>query len=228
MIGDAEWQAINLSLRLALCTTLVLLIIAVPLGWWLSQTKSSLKVIIEAIVTLPLVLPPTVLGFYLLILFAPQSPFGGWWLSLTGKPLVFDFYGLLMGSVLYSLPFVVQPIRDGFMAVRQEWLDVCHVMGASQWQRFRYLLLPLNKQAMLTAAIMGFAHTMGEFGVVLLIGGNIPGETRVISIALYDLIETMQYEQANWLAGGLLVMSFAVLALVSLLQKSHARAYLKG
>jgi len=213
------WLAVWLSVKLATSATLILLIFGLPIAWWLSQTRSPIKSIVEALITLPLILPPTVLGFYLLVVFSPSHVVGGMWQSLFDTTLVFSFYGLLIGSIIYSLPFVVQPIRDGFNKLDHELIDVAETMGANIWQKFRYVILPSSKQAIITGCILGFAHTLGEFGVVLLIGGNIPGETRVLSIALYDLIESMQMDEANQVAGGLLVFSFLVLFLVSYLQK---------
>jgi molybdate transport system permease protein len=213
------WLAVWLSIKLATSSTLILLIGGLPIAWWLSQTRSPIKSVVEALITLPLILPPTVLGFYLLVVFSPSHIVGGMWESLFDSTLVFSFYGLLIGSIIYSLPFVVQPIRDGFNRLDFELIDVAETMGANIWQKFRYVILPSSKQAIITGCILGFAHTLGEFGVVLLIGGNIPGETRVLSIALYDLIESMQMDTANQVAGGLLGFSFLVLFLVSYLQK---------
>ncbi len=219
MTDNGIWLAVWLSVKLATSATLILLIFGLPIAWWLSQTRSPIKSIVEALITLPLILPPTVLGFYLLVVFSPSHVVGGMWQSLFDTTLVFSFYGLLIGSIIYSLPFVVQPIRDGFNKLDHELIDVAETMGANIWQKFRYVILPSSKQAIITGCILGFAHTLGEFGVVLLIGGNIPGETRVLSIALYDLIESMQMDEANQVAGGLLVFSFLVLFLVSYLQK---------
>ena len=219
MTDNGIWLAVWLSVKLATSATLILLIFGLPIAWWLSQTRSRIKSVVEALITLPLILPPTVLGFYLLVVFSPSHVVGGMWQSLFDTTLVFSFYGLLIGSIIYSLPFVVQPIRDGFNKLDHELIDVAETMGANIWQKFRYVILPSSKQAIITGCILGFAHTLGEFGVVLLIGGNIPGETRVLSIALYDLIESMQMDEANQVAGGLLVFSFLVLFLVSYLQK---------
>lgn len=219
MYDNPIWQAVWLTTKLATLSTLILLILGLPLAWWLSHTRSYLKPVVDAVITLPLILPPTVLGFYLLVIFSPKHKIGGLWLDIFDSTLVFSFYGLLIGSALYSLPFVVQPIRDAFRKIDQDLLDVSRTMGASKSQVFRFVILPLSKQGITTGCILGFAHTIGEFGVVLLIGGNIPGETRVLSIALYDLIETMQMELANQVAGGLLGFSFTVLLLVSYLQR---------
>lgn len=214
-----EWQAIFLTLKLAFVSTALLLIIGIPLAWWLSQTHSKWKIIIESVITLPLILPPTVLGYYLLVAFSPEAVVGGLWGTLFDSSLVFSFTGLVIGSMLYSLPFVVQPIRDGFKNIDPELLDVAQTMGASFGQRFKLIVLPLTRPMLITGAVLGFAHTMGEFGVVLLIGGNIPGETRVVSIALFDYVESLQMQQANALAGLLLVFSFVVLLGVNYFNK---------
>jgi molybdate transport system permease protein len=219
MSDNGIWLAVWLSVKLATSATLILLICGLPIAWWLSQTRSPIKSVVEALITLPLILPPTVLGFYLLVAFSPSHVVGSMWQSMFDSTLVFSFYGLLIGSVIYSMPFVIQPIRDGFNKLDNELIDVAETMGANIWQKFRFVILPSSKQAIITGCILGFTHTLGEFGVVLLIGGNIPGETRVLSIALYDLIESMQMETANQVAGGLLGVSFLALFLVSYLQK---------
>ena len=214
-------SAIWLSIKLAALTTLFLLLISLPLGWWLAKTRSRLKSVIDALVTLPLILPPTVLGYYLLVAFSPQHLLGKWWERLFNQTLVFSFSGLLIASIIYSLPFVVQPIRDGFNMLNDDLLDAAKCAGANRWQQFKDVILPLTRQSILTASIMGFAHTIGEFGVVLLIGGNIPDETKVLSIALYDYIETSQLGKANAMALGLLVFSFTVLFSISYLNNKH-------
>jgi molybdate transport system permease protein len=216
-------SAIWLSVKLATLTTLVLLIISLPLGWWLARTKSTLKPALDALVTLPLILPPTVLGYYLLVAFSPNNTLGRVWESLFDQNLVFSFSGLLIASIIYSLPFVVQPIRDGFRMLDDDLLDAAKCAGANSWQQFKDVVFPLTRQSILTACIMGFAHTVGEFGVVLLIGGNIPDETRVLSIALYDFIETSQMDRANAMALGMLVFSFLTLFTLSYL--NHQRRY---
>jgi molybdate transport system permease protein len=216
-------SAIWLSVKLATLTTLVLLIICLPLGWWLARTKSTLKPALDALVTLPLILPPTVLGYYLLVAFSPNNTLGRVWESLFDQNLVFSFSGLLIASIIYSLPFVVQPIRDGFRMLDDDLLDAAKCAGANSWQQFKDVVFPLTRQSILTACIMGFAHTVGEFGVVLLIGGNIPDETRVLSIALYDFIETSQMDRANAMALGMLVFSFLTLFTLSYL--NHQRRY---
>lgn len=214
-----EWQAIALTLKLALVSTSLLLVVGIPLAWWLSQTQSKFKSAIEALITLPLILPPTVLGYYLLVAFSSDGILGSLWGTLFGSSLVFSFSGLVLGSMLYSLPFVVQPIRDGFKNVDKNLLDIARTMGASSWQRFWLVSVPLARPMMITGAVLGFAHTIGEFGVVLLIGGNIPGETRVVSIALFDYVESLQMQEANVLAGILLVFSFVVLLGVNMLSR---------
>ncbi len=218
-VSGEIWLATLLTLKLASTTTLVLLVISIPLGWWLSQSKNRIKPIIEACVTLPLILPPTVLGFYLLVLFSPQHLLGGAWVTAFDTTLVFSFYGLLLGSIVYSLPFMVQPIRDAFLKVDRDLLDASHTLGASKAITFWRIILPLSKHGITTGCILAFAHTVGEFGVVLLIGGNIESETRVLSILLYDLIETNQMEAANNVALVLVGFAFVVLLSLSMMRR---------
>jgi len=213
-MSDHDWLAIFLTLRLAGLTTLILLVIATPLAWWMANTTWRGKPVIEALVALPLVLPPTVLGFYLLIAFAPSSPIAQFWLSLTGENLAFSFSALVIASVLYSLPFVVQPLQSGFQQVPKALLETAASLGAARLDRFISIVVPLCRSNFLVAITLGFAHTVGEFGVVLMIGGNIPGRTQVLSIALYDRVESLQYGAAHWLAGGLIAFSFIVLCWV--------------
>jgi len=210
-MSHQDWLAILLTLKLAGLTTLILLLIATPLAWWLANTQWRSKPLIEALVALPLVLPPTVLGFYLLIAFAPNSPIAQFWFKLTGSTLAFSFSALVIASVLYSLPFVVQPLQSGFQQVPKALLETAASLGASRLDRFASVVLPLCRSNFLVATTLGFAHTVGEFGVVLMIGGNIPGRTQVLSIALYDRVESLQYSAAHWLAGGLIGFSFIVL-----------------
>lgn len=200
-------------------TTAVLLVVGTPLAWWLAGTRSRFKPVIEAVTALPLVLPPTVLGFYLLITFSPASPLGGAWLSLTGSTLTFSFTGLVLASVLYSLPFMVQPLQSAFEAVGRGPLEAAATLGARPLDRFFSVAAPLAKRGFITAAILTFAHTIGEFGVVLMVGGNIPGQTKVISIAIYEHVETLNYAQAHMLSAGLLVFSFIVLLAVYLVNR---------
>ena len=211
---SAELAPLWLSLRLAFFTTLVLLLLATPLAWWLAMTRSRVKPVIEAVTALPLVLPPTVLGFYLLILFSPNSVLGGFFVSLTGQSLTFSFTGLVVASVIYSLPFMVQPLQSAFEGVGRGPLEVAASLGASPIDRFFSVASPLALRGYITGLVLSFAHTLGEFGVVLMVGGNIPGRTKVISIAIYENVETLEYAQAHWLSATLMGFSFAVLLLV--------------
>lgn len=208
---NAEWQAVWLTLKLASTTTLILLIIGTPIAWWLARSRHWLKQPVAAVVALPLVLPPTVLGFYLLILLGPQGPVGRFTESLGLGTLPFTFEGLVVASVLYSLPFTVQPLQNTFETVSGRLLEVASTLRASPLDRFFSVVIPLARSGFLTAAVLSFAHTIGEFGVVLMIGGNIPGETKVLSVAIYDHVETLQYDKAHWLAAGMLAFSFTVL-----------------
>ncbi|MET4693946.1 molybdate ABC transporter permease subunit [Endozoicomonas lisbonensis] len=210
MLSAAVW----LTIKLALITTLILMVIGTPLAWKLATMRSRLRPVIEALVGLPLVLPPTVLGFYLLLAFSPNNALGQFWLDLTGSTLAFSFSGLVVASVLYSLPFVVQPLQRSFEQLDHGLLEAAAMLGARRLDRFINIVLPNTQRALLLAACMGFAHTIGEFGVVLMIGGNIPGETQVLSIALFDAVETQQFETAHTIAGGLL--AFAMVLLVVL------------
>lgn len=190
------------------------------MAWYLAKMRSRFKVIIEAIVALPLVLPPTVLGFYLLLAFSPQALPGQFWQSLTGTQLAFSFSAIVIGSVLYSLPFVVQPLQKAFEQLGDQYLEAASVLGASSFDRFINIVFPLTRASFITAATLGFAHTVGEFGVVLMIGGNIPGETRVLSIALFDHVEAFDYASAHILSGGLLIASMVLLSFVYLLSRA--------
>jgi len=206
--------ALWITLKLALLTTILLLIIGTPLAWWLSRTGSRIKSIVEAIVALPLVLPPTVLGFYLLIMLGSNGPIGQLMHAMGAQPLAFTFTGLVVGSVFYSLPFVVQPLQTAFAAIGRAPLEVAATLRATPLDSFFSVVVPMARPGFLTACVLGFAHTIGEFGVVLMIGGNIPGETQVLSIAMYDHVEALEYTQAHWLAGGLLLASFLMLLTV--------------
>jgi len=203
--------AIRLTLELASLTTLLLLLIGTPIAWWLARTRSRLKGPVGAIVALPLVLPPTVLGFYLLVTMGPHGPVGQFTQSLGLGTLPFTFAGLVVGSVFYSMPFVVQPLQNAFEAIGERPLEVAATLRAGPWDTFFSVVLPLAKPGFVTASILGFAHTVGEFGVVLMIGGNIPGVTRTVSVQIFDHVEAMEYAQAHWLAGGMVVFSFFVL-----------------
>ena len=211
---DNDLVALAITLKLASLATFILLLLGTPLAWWLSRTQCRLKVIAEALVAMPLVLPPTVLGFYLLILLGPHGAVGQMMEAVGAQPLAFTFAGLVVGSVIYSLPFVVQPLQAAFTAVGRRPLEVAATLRASPLDRFLSVALPLAWPGFLTAAVLGFAHTVGEFGVVLMIGGNIPGETQVLSIAIYDHVEALEYGRAHLLAGALLGMSFVLLLLV--------------
>jgi len=211
------WPAIWLTLKLAAVTTVILMIIAVPLGWWLATTKAKTRPLFEAITALPLVLPPTVLGFYLLVLMRPDAPLGGLWVTATGSTLAFSFSGLVLASVVYSLPFAVQPMQTAFAAVPQSALDAARTLGASSRDALFTVALPLARRGFLTGMVLSFAHTVGEFGVVLMVGGNIPGKTRVISIEIFNAVETLDYATAHVLSAWLLMASLGVLTLVYVL-----------
>lgn len=208
---SVDTAAIWLTLKLASLTTLLLLLFGTPIAWWLARTRSRLKGPIGAVVALPLVLPPSVLGFYLLIAMGPHGFFGQLTQSLGLGTLPFTFAGLVVASVFYSLPFVVQPLQNAFEAIGERPLEVAATLRAGPWDTFFSVVLPLARPGFVTAAILGFAHTVGEFGVVLMIGGNIPERTRVVSVQIYDHVEAMDYAQAHWLAGGMLAFSFLVL-----------------
>ena len=205
------WDAIALTLKLAGCTTLLLLLLGTPLAWWLARTRSWLKGPLGALVALPVVLPPTVLGFYLLVAMGPQGPVGQATQALGLGLLPFTFAGLVVGSVFYSLPFVVQPLQNAFEAIGERPLEAAATLRASPLDTFFSVVLPLARPGYLTATVMGFAHTVGEFGVVLMIGGNIPDKTRVLSVQIYDHVEALEYTQAHWLAAGMVLFSFVVL-----------------
>ncbi|MGJ0483649.1 MAG: molybdate ABC transporter permease subunit [Methylomicrobium sp.] len=211
MLSDDDISALWLTFEVASLTTLILLMIGTPLAWWLARTESRWKGVCNALVALPLVLPPTVLGFYLLVLIGPNGPLGGLTMALGLGTLPFTFGGLVVASVLYSLPFVVQPLQTAFTAIGRQPLEAAATLRAGPWDTFFSVVIPLAKPGFWAATILGFAHTVGEFGVVLMIGGNIPGKTRVVSVQIYNHVEALEYGQAHWLAGGLLVFSFAVL-----------------
>ena len=200
-----------LSVQLATVTMLLLLVIATPLGWWLARTRSPARPVIQSIVALPIVLPPTVMGFYLLVLLGPAGAIGAWWFELTGSALTFSFTGLVIASCIYSLPFAVQPIMSAFESVRQSDLEAAWTLGASRRDAFFSVALPQSMRGYLNAAVLSFAHTLGEFGVVLMVGGNIPGETRVIAIDIYDQVESLNYAAAHQLSAILLLFAFAVM-----------------
>lgn len=210
-LNRADFEAIWLTIQLASLTTLLLLVIGTPIAWWLARSRSRLKGPVGAIIALPLVLPPTVIGFYLLVAMGPNGYVGHATQALGWGVLPFTFAGLVVGSVLYSMPFVVQPLQNAFEAIGDRPLEAAATLRASPWDCFFSVVLPLARPGIITATILGFAHTVGEFGVVLMIGGNIPNRTRVVSVQIFDHVEALEYPQAHWLAGGMVVFSFLVL-----------------
>jgi molybdate transport system permease protein len=210
------WESLWLTLQLAFIVMILLLLVSVPLAYGLSRRS---MIIVETLVSLPIVLPPTVIGFYLLMLFSPQRPFGAFWLKLSGQTLTFSFEGLVIGSVVYSLPYAVQPILNSFRAVRQEYIDAALTLGATRLKILWHIILPLAKGGIGVAAILGFAHTLGEFGVVVMLGGSIPGKTKVASIALYDEVQKLNYEVAHTYALILLLISFLMLLIMNVIQR---------
>jgi molybdate transport system permease protein len=218
----SDLDAIWLTVQLASLTTVLLLLIGTPIAWWLARTSSWLKGPVGAIVALPLVLPPTVIGFYLLVAMGPHGYVGRFTQAIGWGLLPFTFFGLVVGSVLYSMPFVVQPLQNAFEAIGPRPLEAAATLRASPWDCFFTVVLPLARPGFVTATILGFAHTVGEFGVVLMIGGNIPGRTRVVSVQIYDHVEALEYAQAHWLAGGMVIFSFFVLLLLSSSRRSPA------
>ena len=214
MLSGNDWQALAITLQLAGISTTLLLLIGLPLAAWRVRKQTRLRQVLDAILALPLVLPPTVLGFYLLVLFAPNTSLGAGWQWLTGHGLAFSFTGLVLGSVLYSLPFVVQPLTVAFREIPPSLLEAAASLGASRWERQWRVVMPLLRRGLLVAATLGFAHTLGEFGVVMMLGGSIPGETQVVSIALFQHVEALRYAEAHRLAACLLGLSFLLLLLV--------------
>lgn len=217
------WQPVQLTIALAAITTVVLLVVGTPIAWWLARSKAWWKEAVATLVAMPLVLPPTVLGFYLLLMLGPNGP-GGLVAGLWGaRTLAFTFEGLVIGSVFYSMPFVVQPIRNAFAAIGDRPLEVAATLRASPRRAFWTVAVPMARPGFFTGAVLGFAHTVGEFGVVLMIGGNIPGETKVLSVAIYDYVESSQWREANILAAGMVVFAFAVILSMTLIEKRVAR-----
>ena len=214
-----DWSAFGLTIRLALLVALILLVIGLPIAYWITYSRWRWKFLAEAVVALPIVLPPTVLGFYVLVGLGPRSPVGRWWIALTGHSLAFTFEGLVIGSIIYSLPFAVQPFAASFAAVDPKLLDASATLGASGSRTFWRVVIPLSTSGLVTGIALSFAHTMGEFGVVLMVGGNIPGVTRTVSIDIYDQVQALNYDAANLTAGLLLVISFAVLTTVYALNR---------
>jgi len=222
-MDESFFQTMKLTFELAGITTFILLMIGIPLGYYLSQTKSKFKPVFEAFVSMPLVLPPSVLGFYLLLAFSPKNAFGAWLEENFDIRLVFSFEGLVVASIIFSLPFMVHPIQSGFSALSKSFQEASYILGKSKFQTIWFVLLPNIKPSLLTGAVITFAHTVGEFGVVLMIGGNIAGETKVASIAIYDEVEALNYGLANQYAFTLFVISFCILIFVYALNKSMAR-----
>ena len=216
-----DWAAIRLTLQLAGATTAILLLLGTPLAWWLARSRSIAASVVGVLATLPLVLPPTVIGFYLLVLLGAHGPLGQLTRALGWGLLPFSFSGLLLASVLYSLPFAVQPLQQAFKAIGPRPLEVAATLRASPLDTFFSVVLPLAQPGLITAAVMSFAHTVGEFGVVLMIGGNIPGRTRVVSVQIFDHVEALEYQQAHWLAGSMLAFSFTVLLALHLLNRNR-------
>jgi molybdate transport system permease protein len=212
--GKLDLTPLWITLQVASLTVLLLLIIGTPIAWWLAFTRSRLKIPLESVTALPLVLPPTVLGFYLLIFMGANGPAGQAWTSFTGQPLAFSFAGLVFASCIYSLPFVVQPLQAAFEGMDKRAIEAAWTLGASRVRAFIQVVIPQIRRGLLTAVVLGFAHTLGEFGVILMVGGNIPGETQVVSIAIYEQVEILDYSAAHRLSAGLLLFSFLVLMLV--------------
>jgi molybdate transport system permease protein len=220
-----DWQPLILTFKLATITTFVLLVIAVPVSYWLAYTKSRLKPIIETLVSMPLVLPPTVLGFYLLVAFSPGNAFGRWLNEAIGLHLIFSFGGLVLASVIYSLPFMVHPIQAGLSSLPSTMTESAYVLGKSKTTTLFKILLPNIKPSLLTGIVLAFAHTIGEFGVVLMIGGNIPGKTRVASIAIYNEVEALNYHSANWYSFILFAITFLILLLIYLFNGGYVKRF---
>ena len=214
IISEQDLIALFVTLKLASISTIVLIVIGTPIAWWLSHSHWRYKYFVEAIIALPLILPPTVLGFYLLVSLGPNGPIGGLSSAMGGESLAFTFTGLGIGSVVYSMPFVIQPLQNAFSAIGQRPLEVAATLGASPIDRFFSIALPMARPGFITASVLGFAHTLGEFGVVLMIGGNIPGSTQVVSISIYDHVEALEYGQAHALSASLLLFSFVLLLIV--------------
>lgn len=222
-----NWQPLILTFELALITTLVLIVFAIPLAYWISSTKSKLKPVVETLVSMPLVLPPTVLGFYFLIAFSPNNLFGSWLNDWLGIKLVFSFTGLVVASVTYSLPFMVHPIQSGLSSLPKSLTEAAYILGKSKFKTLIKVQLPNIKKSLLTGIVLAFAHTVGEFGVILMIGGNIPGKTKVASIAIYDEVEALNYEAANSYSLILFALSFAILLIVYIINGGYLKSFRK-
>ena len=222
-----DWQPLSLTFRLAFVTTALLFVIAIPLAYWLAYAKNRIKPVVETLISMPLVLPPTVLGFYLLLAFSPNNTFGQWLDTNLGLRLVFSFEGLVIGSLLYSLPFMVHPIQSGFANLSPSLKEAAYILGKSRWTTLTKVLLPNMRPSLLTGIVLSFAHTIGEFGVVLMIGGNIPGQTKVASITIYDEVESLNYAAANAYSLILFVITFCILLVVYLVNGGHVKSYWK-
>ncbi|WP_109851155.1 molybdate ABC transporter permease subunit [Aquimarina sp. AU58] len=222
-----DWQPLVLTFKLALVTTLLLLVISIPLSYWLAHTKSRVKPLLETLVSMPLVLPPTVLGFYMLVAFSPANAFGSWLNEYLGIQLIFSFKGLILASIIYSLPFMVHPIQAGFSNLPSSITEASYVLGKSKITTLFKVLLPNIKPSLLTGVVLAFAHTIGEFGVVLMIGGNMPGKTKVASIAIYDEVEALNYDVANWYSLILFAITFSILLLVYLVNGGYLKRFWK-
>lgn len=222
-----DWQPLSLTFRLAFVTTALLFVIAIPLAYWLAYAKNRIKPVVETLISMPLVLPPTVLGFYLLLAFSPNNAFGQWLDTNLGLRLVFSFEGLVIGSLLYSLPFMVHPIQSGFANLSTSLKEAAYILGKSRWTTLTKVLLPNIRPSLLTGIVLSFAHTIGEFGVVLMIGGNIPGQTKVASITIYDEVESLNYAAANTYSLILFVITFCILLVVYLVNGGHVKSYWK-
>jgi molybdate transport system permease protein len=225
---DNDLISLWITLKLASVTTLILIVLGTPLAWWLARSKGVLRNFVEPLVALPIILPPTVVGFYLLIVFSPQSLPGKIWQDVTGTTLAFSFSGLVVGSVIYSLPFFVQPLQVAFGSLRHELLEAAATLGARPVDRFLNLIIPLCRRGFVIAICLSFAHTVGEFGIVLMIGGNLPEETRVLSIALFDHVESLDYDRAHLLASGLLIFSFSILFLLYAIDRHWQKSGMGG
>ena len=212
--------ALLVTFKLAVTVTAILILVATPLAWWLAQTNSRFRIVIEPLIALPIVLPPTVLGFYFLIAFSPDQMIGSIWLSMFGTPLAFTFSSLVIASCIYTLPFYIQPLQLAFEGIQRGYLEAAAMLGASPLKRFFYVIAPLSRRGFITASSLAFAHTIGEFGIILMIGGSIPGETRVLSIALFDHVESLNYQNAHVLALGLVAFSFVLLLGIYTLNRS--------
>jgi molybdate transport system permease protein len=223
-VTPEDWSAVRLTAQLAALTTMLLLLIGTPIGWWLARTRSRLRPLVASLVAMPIVLPPTVMGFYLLLLMGPQGPVGELTQALGLGRLPFTFAGLVVASVFYSMPFVVQPLQQAFEAIPERTLEAAATLRAGPWDRFFSVVLPLARPGFLTASVLGFAHTVGEFGVVLMIGGNIPGVTRVLSVAIYGHVEALEFDAAHRLAGGMVVFALVVLVALYMLSRPTGRA----